>query len=460
MFYRNILKELEKWKQRPDWRPLIIRGARQTGKTSVVNMFSNQFSNFISLNLERGSDCVLFEKSADISDVIRAIEVARGVSPLRPDTLLFIDEIQNSEKALKLLRFFYEDHPGLHVIGAGSLLEAVMKKEGFSFPIGRVEFLYLYPATFDEFLRATADERLMEELSGVSLHEKPLGVLHKLATDAFTHYAFIGGMPACVADFANNKSYSSVSDIKADLITAIKDDVAKYSKMADSKYVRHVIEYAPFHVGERITYEKFGQSEFHSREMKRAFETVEYAMIVQRVYGAPTTVIPCEPNFAVSPKIVYLDSGLVVERLGIGREMISKGDLSAVFQGKLSEQVVGQALLAKGVRKRILPTFWYRNAPGSTAEIDYSLQHNGMVFPVEVKAGKSGSLKSLHQFMQASKADVAIRIYSGEVSVEKVDIPGMRPFCLLSIPFYLVWRIDELIADWKDKSRNGKEGVV
>lgn len=446
MFYRNILKELDNWKNKRGRRPLIIRGARQTGKTVAVGMFAEGFANFIYLNLERESDGLLFEKSRSVQEALQAIELAKGRNISEPDTLLFIDEIQNSPNAMKFLRFFYEDYPNLAVIAAGSLLEAVMRKEGFSFPVGRVEFLYLYPMTFDEFLRASGNDKIRDALCNITVKNGPTPALHNLANDLFNQYSLIGGMPAVVADYVSKKSYKSASSIKEDIITALKDDVSKYARLAESKYIRHVIEYAPYHVGERIKYEKFGQSQYRSREMKQAFEVLEYAMIVQRVYGSYSTALPIHPNFRVSPKVLYLDSGLVVQKLGLTEDMLFKRDLNSIFQGKLAEQVVGQAFVAMDFNKRIVPCFWYRNMPGSTAETDYSFQYRDVVLPVEVKSGKSGSLRSLHQFIFASPADLAIRIYSGELTIEKVTL-GEKSFRLLSVPFYLQWMMNKIIDD-------------
>lgn len=444
VFQRNILKELNIWKSDKRRKPLIIRGARQTGKTVAIELFGKTFSTFISLNLERDSDRNLFEQNNSVQKVCQGIELLKGKNPLQPDTLLFIDEIQNSGKAIELLRFFYEDYPQIFVVCAGSLLEAVMRKEGFSFPVGRVEFLYMYPMTFDEYLIAYGKENVLEQLMHATLKEPPSETLHSIASELFNEYAFVGGMPAVVNDFLEKKSYTSIADIKESILTALKDDTAKYSRMAESKYLRHVIEYAPYSVGERIKYEKFGNSLYRSREIKHAFELLEYAMIVQRVYGSPATTPPIQPNFGVSPKIVYLDSGLVVHKLGLTFETATSSDLNSLFRGSFSEQVVGQALLAESFRRRKSLCFWYRNTKSSIAETDYSYLFKNEIVPIEVKSGKAGSLKSLHQFMSASPSKRAVRLYSGRLSREDVRF-GERSFNLVSVPFYLQFRLEEFI---------------
>jgi len=447
MFSRNILKNLDNWKNKKNRKPLILRGARQTGKTVAVEMFAQNFENHVTLNLERDSDKKIFEQCKSANEAIRAIEIYKEKNLSGQNTLLFIDEIQNSENAIKLLRFFYEDRPELFVIAAGSLLEAIMKKDGFSFPVGRVEFMYLHPLTFDEYLQATGRNKLYRELQQVTIQEKPANNLHDLATGAFNEYSLVGGMPAVVADYIGKKSFQSTAKIKEDLLTAIKDDVARYSRVSEAKYLRHVIEYAPYYPGERIKYEKFGNSEYRSREIKHAFELLEYAMVVQRIYGSYSTEAPIQPNFSVAPKILYLDSGLVIHKLGLSHEMISMQDLNALFKGKLAEQVVGQCMISQNPHQQIKPCFWYRNKPGSTAEIDYSYQYQNKIVPIEVKSGRIGSLKSLHQFMVSSSADFAIRFYSGELSVDELKTDN-KSFRLLSIPFYMQWRLESLLASF------------
>ncbi|MBI2092276.1 MAG: ATP-binding protein [Deltaproteobacteria bacterium] len=409
IFQRNILKELNIWKNNRERKPLIIRGARQTGKTVAVELFGKTFSNFISLNLERDSDRKLFEQNNSVETVCQGIELLKGKNPFQPNTLLFIDEIQNSGRAIELLRFFYEDRPEIFVICAGSLLEAVMRKEGFSFPVGRVEFLYMYPMTFDEYLVAAGKENILNKLNMVTLNDRSDSTLHGIASELFNEYAFVGGMPAVVSDFLEKKSYTSIADIKESILTALKDDVSKYSRTSESKYLRHVIEYAPYSVGGRIKYEKFGNSLYKSREIKHAFELLEYAMVVQRVYGSPATEPPSQPHFGVSPKIVYLDSGLVVHKLGLTFEARSAGELNSLFRGGFTEQIVGQALLAENLRRRNSLCFWYRNTKSSIAETDYSYLFENKLIPIGCKVLFRQSFERRHMLR---KAKVHFDIYS------------------------------------------------
>lgn len=445
MFKRNLLNLLNKWKSADNRKPLIIRGARQTGKTAVVEMFAKSFSNYIYLNLERDADKQLFEKGRDLEDIISAIELAKKKVLKEKDTLLFIDEIQNSQKALQMLRYFYEDFPDIYVIAAGSLLEAVMKREGFSFPVGRASFLYLYPVTFDEFLSAIGEDKLLEHIKNITLSSPPVPAVHEMIIKTFHHYLLVGGMPEVVAEYAKKRTFQSLVKIKEELIESFEEDITKYSTTAEAKYVKHVLRFAPNYIGERVKYENFANGGYKSREMKRAFDLLEYAMLITRVYGNPEVTPPMRPNFNVTPKLLFLDSGLVAHKLGLTENEVQIKDLNSLFRGVIAEQIVGQTFCSAEPEKRTQPFFWYRNSPGSTAEIDFLFQHNNNLVPVEIKSGKSGRLRSLHQFMLASSCDMAIRLYSGELCEETVLLEDKK-YKLISVPFYLQWRLKELLS--------------
>lgn len=456
MFYRNILNVLKKWKFSGGRKPLILRGARQTGKTVAVRMFGESFSHVVSLNLEREADRRLFEGSDGLEQAMQAIELARGSSLREKDTLLFIDEIQNSPKAIRLLRYFYEDVPELAVVGAGSLLEAVMFSEGFSFPVGRVQFAYLYPATFDEFLGALGEDRLLEALRAVSLETPPSVTLHDLALKRFHQYLLVGGMPEAVATFAETESLQTLVPIMEGLVTSFEEDVPKYSRPSEAVYLKCLLQNAPLAIGERITYENFAKSGYRSREMRRAFDLLEYAMLLQRVRGAAQTTPPPKPNRKVSPKLLFLDVGLAAYQRGLREDALFVKDLNDLFRGALAEQVVGQSFMAMKLEERIAPLFWYRNKPGSTAEVDYLFPFQDRLIPVEVKSGKSGKLKSLQQFFRAAPHDLAVRLYSGPLCEEPLRC-GDRSARLFSVPLYLQWRLHEILGEQGARD-TGSEG--
>jgi predicted AAA+ superfamily ATPase len=280
MFKREILVELGKWKRKQFRKPLVIRGARQVGKTTAVNMFAEQFDQYIYLNLEKKEERQIFEQNYPFTDLITNLFIYAGKKRNSGTTLIFIDEIQNSPKAIALLRYFYEEANDLYVITAGSLLESIMDRK-ISFPVGRVEYMAIHPCSFKEFLYATDNELLAAEL------EKPTvpAFLHNQLTAQFKKYATIGGMPEVLKLYANGTDISSLGSVYDGLIYSFSDDVEKYSvSSAQTTYISHIIEHAFASGGTKITFEKFGNSEYRSREMREAFRTLEKTMLIRLVY--------------------------------------------------------------------------------------------------------------------------------------------------------------------------------
>lgn len=444
MFRRNILNDLKQWKESKDRKPVILRGARQTGKTTVVKFFAQEFEQIVSLNMEFSADRRLWQAEPNIDELLRNIEIAKGIKITPGKTLLFIDEIQNEPKAIQSLRYFYEQKKELHVIATGSLMEVVLRSKGFSFPVGRVSFLYLYPVTFFEFLEATGEQTLLEELKK-SFPSALSAPLHALALEKFQEYVFVGGMPEVVQRYIDEKSYLALKIIKEGLISSFEEDVPKYCSAAQVPYVQLLIREAPLFAGQRIQYTNFAGSQYKSREMKRAFEVLEQAMIVQRIFGTSLTRSPLIPNHKVSPKLCYLDVGLIAHRLSLDLLTLQQGDLNDLFRGSLSEQVVCQELMAQNSLRREAPFFWYRDKVGATSEVDYCLTVKGWVIPVEVKSGKTGTLKSLHQFMKQAPHAYALRIYSGPLQIDELTTPSGKKYQLLSIPFYLLGQVVNIL---------------
>ncbi len=447
MFKRNILNTLLIWKDKKERKPLIIRGARQVGKTSAVNLFAqDEFDSYLYINLEQEDNLALFSKTQPIKDIIQIIQIKYNKKIIPGKTLIFIDEIQNSDIAMGQLRYFYEEMPQLHVIAAGSLLEVKMKKEGFSFPVGRVEYCYMYPVTFDEFLRALGDLELLEYLDNVNADSIISEEIHQLSLKKFHEYMIVGGMPEAVSTYIKTKTYIDVDSVYESILTGFKDDVYKYSSFAKSKYLQFVIEHAPEYAGLPVKYEKFGRSSFRSREMSEAFDVLEKAMIISRVYSSYSKEIPILNNMKKLPKLIYLDIGLINYKLGVRKEIINIPDIGAVFHGQLSEQIVGQALQAFSMNKNENLSYWYRLNKGSISEVDYLVNINNKPVPIEVKSGKTGTLKSLHNFIDESNNNFAVRVYSGNLIQENIKTPKEKKYTLFSVPFYLLYRLEELVG--------------
>jgi uncharacterized protein len=438
MFRRDILQELKKWAAKSNRKPLVMRGARQVGKTTAIGMFSKDFDQYINLNLEKASDREIFEKEYPFPDLLTSLFIFAGKKRTGGRTLIFIDEIQNSPKAVALLRYFYEEANDLYVITAGSLLETIIYRK-ISFPVGRVEYMAMHPCSFREFLYATGNSQLIEML------EKPEvpGFLHSQLLSWFKKYATIGGMPEVVNLYAQNNDITSLDTVYNSLIQSYSDDVDKYAaSAAQVQYVQHVITNVFREGGTKVTFEKFGNSGYRSREMREAFRMVEKTMLIKLVYPCTSVKIPIKPNLGRKPRLHVLDTGLINHSLKIMGELVFNNDISETHLGIIAEHIVGQELLATGFSISNDLYFWTREKADSSAEVDYILPYKSKLIPIEVKSGSIGKLRSLHQFMENAPHPIAVRVYQGEYLVQKAKTISGKEFTLLNLPFYLVHRIE------------------
>jgi hypothetical protein len=445
MFERNLFNILIKWKNKQGRKPLVIRGARQVGKTFAVRQFGHDaFDTCIYINLEHKDHAAIFNRMMSVKDRLELIQL-KFSAKIRPGaTLLFIDEVQNSSIAMNQLRYFFEEMPDLHVIAAGSLLEVKMKSEGFAFPVGRVEYCYLHPVTFDEFLAALGEAEALKYIRSVQPDSIIPEEIHAIMMKKFSEYILVGGMPEAVARYARNRSFIDVDPVYESILTGLRDDVSKYASVAKTKYIQYIIEHASNYVGLQIKYEKFGESSFRSREMSDAFDVLEKAMIISRVHASSSKQMPLMSNLKKAPKLLHLDIGLVNYQAGLRADIATISDVNAVFHGQVAEQIVGQTCLAMNPRRNTHLHYWYREQRGATSEVDYLMVINDRLVPMEVKSGKTGTLRSLHNFMEESGSNFAIRIYSGPMSTEQITTPNKKKFTLFSVPFYLLFRIYEL----------------
>jgi len=442
MFYRKLYGDLLEWKDKKSRKPLIIRGARQVGKSTLVNEFGKEYRNFISLNLEKDQDRRLFENIEQIKDIVDALFLRSGISLSEGPTLIFLDEIQESPKAISQLRYFYEDFPGLHVIAAGSLLEFVMK-EMPSFPVGRVEQIVMHPFDFDEFLLALDREDLLKELDSVPV--KPGA--HDILLDIFNDYAIIGGMPEVVKRFAEEKSVASIGEIYENLWQSYRDDAEKYaSNSTERKIIRHIIDSAPFEK-DRITLAGFGNSAYRSRETGEALRALDMARIIRIIY--PTTCMepPIVPNLTRKPRLQFLDTGLFNYSSGMQAELIGLKDLTDFNRGRLMQHLVTQQVGSQFKSVSYKPAFWVREKANSNAEIDLIYQYENYLIPVEIKSGSHGSLRSIHQFVERSNHKYAIRMLANKPDIEKVKTQNGTPYVLLNMPYYAATKIRKYV-EW------------
>ena len=440
MFERNALLQLKEWAARPNHKPLILRGARQVGKTTLVDQFAKEYKIYLKLNLEKSTDRQLFESGMSIEELIPTIYLLNNQERQKVPTLLFIDEIQNSPQAVSMLRYFYEEVPGIDVIAAGSLLENLIDKH-ISFPVGRVEYMAVRPCSFNEFLGAIGEQSLktaqQQAIIPVPLHNKTIRL--------FNIFTLIGGMPEIVNNYAHNRDIVSLKYVYETLLTGYRDDIEKYSETDNMRnIIRHILHTGWIYAAQRITFEKFGNSLYRSREMGEAFRILEKTMLLELVYPVTSAVVPIAPEPKRSPKLLWMDTGLVNYAGGIQKELTNIRDISDVWTGHIAEQIVGQELLSSDNLFSHKRYFWV-NGTGSEAEVDFIFQFEDKIIPVEVKAGHNSRLRSLHQFMDKAPHDIAVRLWDHPFSVDEIATPKGKRFRLFNLPYYYAGQMDAIL---------------
>jgi len=443
MFTRSIENELNKWSLRTDRKPLILRGARQVGKTTVVNKFGEKFENYLYINLEKTSAKQLVESADDIKKLMPLLFLYCNKPRKEGKNLLFIDEIQVSPHALSLLRYFYEDTPEIFVIAAGSLLETMLDKH-VSLPVGRVEYMAIHPCSFIEYLTAIGEERFVELLLKAELPK----AFHEEILCHFNLYALIGGMPEVVARYAANKDIVALSRTYNQILNGFKNDVEKYAESNKQAHViRYILDEGWAFSGQAITLGGFAASAYKARKTGEAFRTLNKAMLLELVYPITNVIMPAVSDLKKSPKLFWLDAGLVNYASGIQKEYLLKKDLMDTWRGMAAEQIVAQELKALSFDVGMKRNYWMRNKRGSTAEVDFIIVFDGKIIPVEVKSGHNAHLKSIHQFMIETNHDIAIRIWSGSQSVDKVKTLNGKEFRLINLPFYMISALPHILKN-------------
>lgn len=449
MYKRQIINQLNAWKAKDTRKPLILRGARQVGKTTCVKDFGKTFDHFIYLNLETEDDAGLFRKYSNVGDIINFLFLRHHIRKTSPGTtLLFIDEIQEEERAVALLRYFYEQAPWLYVIAAGSRLQTLGKRH-ISFPVGRVEYMTLRPFSFREYLAAIDGEEWAAALDGAEID----AMTHEQLIKRFNQYALIGGMPEAVANFISSNDIESVSTIYRSLQTGYAEDVERYAKSETQRNVmRHILMHGWASAGQTITFAKFAGSDYSSTQVHEAMDILQKSFILYLDYPITATQAPAVPSLTRAPKLVWVDSGLVNFFTGIQIEYLQNKDLLDTWRGHAAEQIVAQELrIVLDRHWRDEQYYWVRDKKGATAEVDFVWQNGSRIIPIEVKSGTNSHLRSLHSFVNSSPADniTAVRVWSGEYSVQHIETPAPagKPFTLVNLPFYMVGQIDRVVSN-------------
>lgn len=448
MIKRNLLENLREWANKRRRKPLVVRGARQVGKTTLIKEFAKGFDGFVLLNMERENDHRIFEDADTPKKIFEIIRLTRleGMPDISGKRiLLFIDEIQACPRAIGMLRYFYEDLPELYVIAAGSRLQELFKT-GVSFPVGRVEYMNLRPCFFDEFLvgvdRGGLSDMVRECSVGKHLHEE--------VSSQFQTYALTGGMPEIVTEYKERGSVAALSPIYKGLLQSYDEDVEKYAvSQQQVSVLRHLLRSGWGYAGQTVSFARFGGSSFTSTAVHQSFEMLEKAFLVSLDYPVTSVRPPLEPSLRRFPKLIWLDSGLVNFSAGVQTEYLTNTSLNDVWRGHAAEQIVGQELREPLDRMYADDqNFWVRDKNGTTAEVDFVIQIEGMVIPIEVKSGVNARLRSMQSFMSLEGAcGVGIRVWPGHFSVDETPILSTgRTYRLINLPFYYVGQLDRILG--------------
>lgn len=451
--HRYEVDLLLNWLTKKDRKPLIIRGARQVGKSTLVRQLATLSKrSCFELNFERNPDHADFFKSKDPAIILNLLSIHFNKSIDYKTSILFLDEIQATPELIEILRYFYEECPELPVVTAGSLLDFVLDEKEFSVPVGRVEYFFLGPLSFEDFLKSQKETTLLEWMRSVKLTDTIPAPIHQRCIDLVKQFWLIGGMPEVVAHYAENQSFLDIDNIKRNIIQSYQEDFHKYGRIKQIPLLRRTFNTIPSLIGHKIKYSQI-DSESKSTQVRGALEYLSIAKVIHLIYHSHATGLPLRAQ--IDPKVfkaIFLDIGLLCSALGLSHlSIIQAPDWAWINRGSLAEQFIGQILL------QLYPPYqspelyyWVREQPQSSAQIDYIWQYENHIIPIEVKAGKTGHLKSLHYFIQEKNWRCGVRFNTDIPSI--LDKSGKLPnheefsYRLLSIPFYLSGQLNRLIA--------------
>ena len=407
---RNIDAELLAWSKEPNRKPLLLRGARQVGKSSAVTELAKHFDAFLEVNFEEQKQVhTLFDQDLSPIDLCNKLSVYFNMSIIPGKTLVFFDEIQACIPAISSLRFFYEKYPELHIIAAGSLLEFALS-ELPSFGVGRVRSLFVYPFSFDEFLLACSEPLLLEAKKQASPISPLPEAIHQKLVDYFKQFLILGGMPEVIAQFAFNKDILACQRILDDLIISLQADFTKYKQRVPASRIREVFESTVHQAGGQFVYSK--AAEANHLQIKEALDLLIMAGLVIPVTASSANGLPLGAE--VNPKkckMLLFDTGIFQRVLGLPiAEVLFSNDFDVINKGAIAEQYVGLELQkSTSCYHHEELYFWKREALNSNAEVDYLLQSKQSILPIEVKSGKKGSMQSLFLFLKEKNGFMGIR---------------------------------------------------
>ncbi len=410
---RKVLQVLKEWKNSENRKVLLLRGARQVGKTYAARELGKEFSNFIEVNFEKNADIHhFFDENFDPDRICTNLSAYFGVPIIEGQTLLFFDEIQSCPKGIQSLRFFYESKPGLHVIAAGSLLEFALEDLP-SWGVGRIRSVFMYPMSFDEFLQASGQDALLEMKKNATASQPLNLVFHNRLNDLLKKFMLIGGMPEVVKTYiGNNMDFIAIQRVLSDITLSYIDDFAKYKKRSPLLRLREVMGAVIKQNGGKFIYSKAGNLS-NPAQAKEALDLLEMAGLVHKVYHSSGQGIPiaAEVNYKKFKAFLH-DTGIFLQNTGIKlSEFLIAENIDMLNKGNLAELFVANELIKYAdSHQRTQLYYWHREKRGSSAEIDFLTEQKNKIVPIEVKSGTSGKMQSMNLFLAEKKVTKGIRI--------------------------------------------------
>ena len=446
---RLVENELNKWGQEKEPKPIIFRGARQVGKTYLVRKLAKNFDNLVEINFELKPELKKIFTSLEPQVIKEAIYRETREKIILGKTLLFLDEVQNCPQAIKSLRYFYEMMPGLHVIAAGSLLDFVLDSSDISIPVGRVKYLFIQPLSFREYLlnKFPDDDSLLRSIQSLSLNCALQEDIHKFLLREVRYYSVLGGMPGILKEFICSLHIDSnkLAELQSEILLSYREDFGKYANLAHHKYLEVVFAGIPRLIGEKFKYSSINK-EMRSNDLRAALDLLSKAGLAHRVQRTSVAGLPLAATASEKAyKVIFNDIGLTQKLLGntaqIMDQVFSDDDFHSITAGKTAEAFVGQellTLLAHYEERKLY--YWERDERNSSAEVDYLLAVDAEIYPIEVKAGKTGRLRSLHILMKEHDLKLGIRISEKKLSLDDK---------ILSVPFYALAELPRILRELK-----------
>ncbi|MCY4042177.1 MAG: AAA family ATPase [Gammaproteobacteria bacterium] len=454
--HRDQFKFLDEWLTMPNRKPLIIRGARQVGKSTLVRLFSERCGcPLAEVNLERHLDLGSAFARNDPAYILNVLEALPSIGSIGADRLLFLDEIQSVPEVIPALRYFYEEVPEIPLLAAGSLLDFALADHQSSMPVGRIATLHMGPMTFTEYLDAVDSAGLARAIRTFEI-ERGLDIaIHNRLMAALRTYLFIGGMPEAIQVFARSGRLREISEVHRAIIETYRDDFPKYVGSQGLPGMVQMFNLAARNVGRKVKYAQFSRED-KALDVKMRIDLLCMARVLSKVVRSYCNGLPLQAEADPRAyKLLFMDVGLMNAVCGLSWSAIERiNESGLVNEGAMAEQFIGQhlqTLLARSANREL--SYWLREGRSASAEVDYVVALNGRVVPIEVKAGASGSLKSLHQFVAEKSVPLAVRFDATPPSVQEIRTRVQRgdtqvevDYSLISLPLYLVERLPAIVA--------------